>query len=245
MSSFRNAAAGVGLSFLSGCMDACSPETVKPEMEIVKEAISVKDPGSEEGRNKLIVDQMEGQVEDQVGGRMEGQVEDQVGGRIDEILEVLRKTIAADQTDPRAREFFGSSCAASFHNVDGFAYEKPSANKVDGYSIQELTSVVVENEFPRVTTVWGEYQNENWAGGFNVLSICIPSGLEKVAGKEAIKEMEEEFLRNGFKKDLDLSTVLNDDLIIKNTKVMPKKDLATGETTQYNMDSRVTVFMKK
>lgn len=233
MSSFRNTAAGIGFSLLTGCVDACSSAENKPEMETVRETISAEDPGSEEGRTKLIVDQMEEQVEGQVGGR------------IAEILEEARKATLAAQTDPMAREYFGDSCSDSFHNVAEGAYAEPIPNKTAGYSIQELTAATISSELPMASTVWGEYQDNQWIGGFSVVSYCLPSGAEKLAGKDAIKAIGQELAKTGFQKEIDLSPALNDELIVQNTSTMEKRDLDDGSTVGYNMDSRVTVFMKK
>lgn len=233
MSSFRNTAAGIGLSLLTGCVDACNSSENKPEMATVRDTLSAEDPGSEEGRNKLIVDQMEEQVEGQVGGR------------IAEILEEARKATLAAQTDPIAREYFGDSCIASFHNVADGAYAGPIPNKTAGYSIQELRAATISAELPMASTVWGEYQDNQWVGGFSVVSYCLPSGAEKMAGEDTIRAIKQEFAKTGFQKEIDLSAVLNDELIVQNTSTMEKRDLEDGSTVGYNMDSRVTVFMKK
>lgn len=234
--SLRNTAAGIGLSFLSGCMDASSSSENKPEMETVRDTLTAQDPGSEEGRNKLVVDEMEEQLERQVGGR------------IDELLEGLRSELAiaaTNQANTEAHEYFGSSCTTSFHSVEGVAFEESIPNKIDNYSIQELTAVQVASELPTITTVWGEYQNEQWVGGFNVVSACLPSGAETVLGKSAMEGLRANLATSGFNEKLDLSSVLNDDLIIQSTKVTEKNNLEDGSTVGYRMDSHVTVFMKK
>lgn len=225
--SIRNGALALGLSLLPACNNGCETKEERPETSKIVENITARDQGSQEANKAWAVNE-----ESKLISR-------QLVERIGEILENQRKAKQAIQSDPAAREFFGSSCASTLYGVEAGAYQEIAPNPNGGYSIQELTSVGMDNvAIPFATSVWGEYKDSQWLGGFSVNSLCIPSG----AGEQATA-IEKKLREAGLSKELDLSGVLDVNEMARSIESQRKNNLANGETEE-QMNTGFSVYFR-